>query len=165
MRSSVPASSSSRSRTSNSGRADGEKARSTGSHLGGNCALKSATVSIRLFDYQPDCQVLGNADEFVICRAHQPSLAKRVKAAAPKPTAKAGCTARELRLGKPAFYRLRLGKPSCDHHRENSPKTDALPLPTKISKTTPCKVACCRQDGCVEHSRKNTLTRRANQGH
>src|SRR6266702_5953027 len=73
-----------------------------------------------------------------------------------------GGRGRELRLGKPAFYRLRLGKPSCDHHRENSPKTDALPLPTKISKTTPCKVACCRQDGCVEHSRKNTLTRRAN---
>jgi hypothetical protein len=34
-------------------------------------------------------------------RAHQPSLAKRVKVAAPKPTAKAGRSARELRLGKP----------------------------------------------------------------
>src|SRR6266702_622162 len=34
-------------------------------------------------------------------RPHQPSLAKRVKAATPEPKAKAGCSARELRLGKP----------------------------------------------------------------
>jgi hypothetical protein len=33
--------------------------------------------------------------------------AKRVKAAAPKPTAKAGCAARELRLGKPSQPKYR----------------------------------------------------------
>jgi hypothetical protein len=38
--------------------------------------------------------------------AHQPSLAKREKAAAPEPKAKAGYSARELRLGKPVpIYR------------------------------------------------------------
>src|SRR6266567_7343669 len=41
-----------------------------------------------------------------------------------------------------AVRELRLGRPSCDHHRK---KTAARPtlfsLPTKISKTTPCKVA------------------------
>jgi hypothetical protein len=57
-----------------------------------------------------------------------------VKAPAPKLTwAKAGFV-RELRLGKPRQ--------------------------TKISKTTPCKVA-----GGFERSLENILTRRANQGH
>ena len=37
--------------------------------------------------------------------------------------------------------------------------------PTKISKTTPCKVAGDRLHGCFERSRKNILTRRANQRH
>jgi hypothetical protein len=70
------------------------------------------------------------------CRAHQPSLAKRVKAAAPKPTwAKAGAP-RELRLGKPRFPAARA--------------TRSL-APTKISKTTPCKVATGR---CFERSRE-----------
>src|SRR5712675_2476388 len=46
--------------------------------------------------------------------------------------AKAGCAARELRLGKPC----------CDHQRERQPQGPTrLSLPTKISKTTPCKVA------------------------
>src|SRR5258708_36553125 len=35
---------------------------------------------------------------------HQPSLAKRPKAATPKSTAKAGCWARELRLGEPSIF-------------------------------------------------------------
>ena len=37
---------------------------------------------------------------------------------------------------------LRLGKPCCDHQRERQPQGPTrLWLPTKISKTTPCKVA------------------------
>jgi hypothetical protein len=65
-------------------------------------------------------------------QAHQPSLAKRVKAATPKPSwAKAG-VARKLRLGKPRFPAARPTRNS---------------LPTKISKTTPCKVTESRRHG------------------
>src|SRR6266852_6274568 len=49
----------------------------------------------------------------------------RVKAATPELQAKAGRTARELRLGKPRFPPAR---------------STRFSLPTKISKTTPCKV-------------------------
>ena len=53
--------------------------------------------------------------------------------------AKAGCAARELRLGKPC----------CDHQRERQPQGPTrLSLPTKISKTTPCKVAWWSPAGC-----------------
>ena len=44
-------------------------------------------------------------------------------------------------------------------------KAGSLSLPTKISKTTPCKVAGGRWLGCLERSRENILTRRANQRH
>jgi hypothetical protein len=64
---------------------------------------------------------------FESCRAHQRSLAKRVKAAAPKPTwAKAGA-ARELRLGKPP----------CDHHEKDSRKADAGLAPNQNIENNP----------------------------
>jgi hypothetical protein len=44
--------------------------------------------------------------------------------------------------GGRAVRELRLGKPCCDHQRERQPQGPTrLSLPTKISKTTPCKVA------------------------
>ena len=44
--------------------------------------------------------------------------------------------------GGRAVRELRLGKPCCDHQRERQPQGPTqLWLPTKISKTTPCKVA------------------------
>jgi hypothetical protein len=82
------------------------------------------------------------------CRAHQPSLAKREKAATPQPTwAKAGA-ARELRLGKPRFP---------------TAKPPRFSLPTKISKTTPCKVAGSSLAWMLCPPRH--LTRRANHRH
>ena len=48
-----------------------------------------------------------------------------------------------------------LGKPCCDHQRERQPQGPTrLSLPTKISKTTPCKVAGGRWHGCFERSCK-----------
>ena len=45
-------------------------------------------------------------------------------------------------VGGRAVRELRLGKPCCDHQRERQPQGPTrLWLPTKISKTTPCKVA------------------------
>ena len=42
-----------------------------------------------------------------------------------------------------------LGKPCCDHQRERQPQGPTrLSLPTKISKTTPCKVAWWSPAGC-----------------
>ena len=44
---------------------------------------------------------------------------------------------------------LRLGRPSCDHQRGRQPQGPTrLSLPTKISKTTPCKVAWWSPAGC-----------------
>jgi hypothetical protein len=47
----------------------------------------------------------------------------------------------------------RQGIPARDHQRERQPQGPTrLSLPTKISKTTPCKVAGGRQHGCFELS-------------
>jgi hypothetical protein len=60
------------------------------------------------------------------------------------PTASKGCTVEISDVQKDFQIRgdVRLGKPSCDHQRERQPQGPTrLSLPTKISKTTPCKVA------------------------
>src|SRR5437879_13574968 len=41
---------------------------------------------------------------------------------------------------------------SCDHVGKTAPKPTHCPLPTKISKTTPCKVAWLLLGCCVEPS-------------